>query len=269
VAEDSFSGKRGYSAFDRPIEIRDAAPAEVRAAVPHFAAEVGLPAHAVRSVVLETLCIPPDPQMWSSPNYVLQEAHQHLTSAEWFEVYDVAEALYREALALALSSAERYAERVNRLFLRLGVGWKLENGAIEARGSESFELQVARARTALDARDLPTARQEVHEALLDLSRRPTPDLTGAVQHAAAAMECIAREITGAPTLTLGDLLKRNPQLFPQPLGSAFEKVWGFASERARHLREGGSVDREEAELVVTLAAAAITYLLQKHPRPDA
>ena len=65
----------------------------------------------------------------------------------------------------------------------------LLNGRLESRGQEAFETAVDNARLALDEADLTTAKQEIHEALRDLSRRPDPDLTGAVQHAMAALEC--------------------------------------------------------------------------------
>ena len=32
---------------------------------------------------------------------------------------------------------------------------------------------------------------DLKEALLDISRRPTPDLTGAIHHAMAALECLS------------------------------------------------------------------------------
>jgi DNA (cytosine-5)-methyltransferase 1 len=43
---------------------------------------------------------------------------------------------------------------------------------------------------------------------------------------------------------------------PKPLDEALSKVWGYASERARHVLEGRNPNRQEAELVVGLAAAA-------------
>ena len=57
----------------------------------------------------------------------------------------------------------------------------------------------------------------------DLSRRPNPDITGAIQHAMAALECIARTVCGDGSSTLGALLKRNPDLIPKPLNEAVEK----------------------------------------------
>jgi len=79
----------------------------------------------------------------------------------------------------------------------------------------------------------------------------------------AALECVARDVAGDPKARLGQILQRYPGLLPAPLDNALEKVWGFASESARHVREGRTVDRAEAELVVGMAAAAATYMIAK------
>jgi hypothetical protein len=63
--------------------------------------------------------------------------------------------------------------------------------------------------------------------------------------------------------TLGALIKRHPGLIPKPLDAAVEKAWGYASERARHIQEGNEPIREEAELIVGIAATVATYLARK------
>lgn len=105
-----------------------------------------------------------------------------------------------------------------------------------------------------------TAATEVHEALRDLSRRPA-DLTGAVHHSVAALECTARDVLGEPKATLGPLI---PKLnLPKPLDTAVEKLWGYASNNARHLNEGGELVVEEVELVVSIACAVSTYIAKR------
>lgn len=111
--------------------------------------------------------------------------------------------------------------------------------------------------------DKKTAGRELHEALSDLSRRPQPDLTGAIQHAMAALECIARDACGDAKATLGEIMKKYPELIPSPLNEAISKIWGYASEMGRHLREGREPSREEAELIVGLSATCATYLANK------
>jgi len=101
--------------------------------------------------------------------------------------------------------------------------------------------------------------------LQDLSRRPEPDLTGAIQHSMAALECVARDFCGDSKTTLGELLKHYPEILPKPLDVAAEKVWGYASEMGRHIREGRVPKREEVEFIVGLAATVATYIIKKTP----
>jgi hypothetical protein len=121
--------------------------------------------------------------------------------------------------------------------------------------------QAERANDVLEQSNSSTAASELREANADLSRRP-PDLTGAVQHSLVALECVAREHCH-DNATFGKLLERNSNLFPKPLDKGIEKIWGFASEMGRHLREGRTPEEEEAELLVGLATACCTYLARK------
>jgi hypothetical protein len=144
-----------------------------------------------------------------------------------------------------------------------GIGWQLTDGAIVTRGSEAFEATVHAALPALEVAGLSTSKEELHKALADLSRRPQPDLTGAIQHAMAALECTARTASG-DRATLGDIIKRYPGLIPRLLDTAVEKAWGYASEKGRHLQEGRTPERDEVELIVGIAATISTYLAKKN-----
>lgn len=129
---------------------------------------------------------------------------------------------------------------------------------------ESFEAVVAKAREILSESGRGVAQREIHEALKDLSRRPEADLTGALQHGFAAVECVARDISGEPNLTLGRLLKKHPGLIPSSsLLTAVENMWEFACDQGRHLREGDELCDADVELAVVTAAAIATYLVRK------
>jgi len=79
----------------------------------------------------------------------------------------------------------------------------------------------------------------------------------------AALECTAREVAGNHRATPGEIIKYNPNLFPKPLDEAISKIWGFASEVGRQLREGREPERAEADLVVGIAAVACNYVSSK------
>jgi hypothetical protein len=156
-----------------------------------------------------------------------------------------------------------FDSEINSALRDLGIGWQLRDGVILARGVDAFEAVVTQANEALAAAGKETAHNELQEALKDISRRPESDATGAVQHSMAALECVAKDATGEPKATLGDILSRYNTVIPKPLDQAVHKLWGFASDKARHVREGQVLDRREAQLVVGLAAALANYLIQK------
>jgi hypothetical protein len=253
-----FSERHGYTPPDVDIIIRHEAPYELRGVIANLAYECGLKPHGLRSLVCRVLQAREDPSNWSAYPNIDNEVRELIDSAQWYEVYDIL-----EAIAGAVSDTARFETEINKYFRRRGIGWQLTNGHIETRGPESFEQSLSEARATLGEAGLTTASRELHEALADLSRRPDPDVTGAIQHALAALECVARETSGNPKATLGAILAQNRQLVPAPLDQALEKLWGFASEQGRHLREGRAPSFDEAALAVHIAAAVSQYLSKK------
>src|SRR5690606_20089701 len=99
---------------------------------------------------------------------------------------------------------ERFANELNEYFVINGIGWKIIEGQVEARGDKVFETAVKNVEAVLEAAKLPTAKTEIKEAIADLSRRPEPDITGAIQHSLACLECVIREVAGDRKATLGE-----------------------------------------------------------------
>jgi hypothetical protein len=266
----TFSERHGFEPAERKITIRHEFPKALRSVVVDIAYESGLrPAYA-RPIVCKVLRKREDPSNWSDYPNVDGEVREKLEDAEWYEVYDVIEAFYRWMKNGGGRQAwepkpqpEHFEREINKFFRKEGIGWQLVQGEIQIRGPEAYEEIVHKAAKDLRSKKLKTAAGELSEAIADLSQRPEPDVTGAVQHALAAVECAARDVTGDVKATLGELIKRNPRFFPPPLDVAVEKAWGFASEHGRHLREGREPAAEEAQLVVGLAAALSSYIAAK------
>lgn len=257
---DSFSTRHGFRrAHVAPISIREDAPHELRGVILQLAYESGLRPKTLRPVVCRTLRKREDEGNWSEYPNIDNEIRALIDDCEWYRVYDVI-----EAIAGATQEADKFEPELNAYFVENGIGWKLVNGKVEVRGAEVFERSVNLAASVLQVSGLSTARNELHEALGDLSRRPTPDVTGAIQHSMAALECVARAACGDEKATLGEIMKRYRDLIPKPLDEAVSKIWGFASENARHIAEGREPSFEEAELVVGMVAGVATYLAKKH-----
>lgn len=260
----SFSDRLGYKPPDAEITIREDAPDFVRDGVLMLGYACGLGPSSMRDAICEVLLKRPDPNNWS-PGNIESEVHHLIDLAPWYKIYDIAERLYRAVADGEFSGARQpeFERRLNQLFHEHGVGWQMNQGVIVARGSEPFELATRDAAQTMREAGTPVAANELHEALCDISRRPSADVTGAIQHSMAALECVAREVDGS-TDTLGKIIGRLS--FPPPLDGALHKLWGFASEQGRHIQEGRQPKFEEAELVVTVASAVSVYLLRAAAR---
>lgn len=246
------------------ISVRSDAPYEFRGVLVDLAYECGIRPKSMRSIVCRLLRTRPDPNNWSEYPNVDAEVRDLIDDCEWYYVYDIVEAIASKMEQEQFSNElEKFTNELNAYFISNGIGWKLVSTSIEAREPESLESTISVARQVL-TKVAPTAQKELSEALHDLSRRPDPDITGAIQHAMASLECLSRQLTGDSKGTLGEILKRNPDLIPPPLDQAVSKSWGFASEYARHIREGREPKFEEAQLLVGVCASVATYLVAEH-----
>lgn len=260
-----FSKRHGYTK-PKEITIWEDAPESLRRFVLDQLGAAGYSASAIRQMICSVLLVRPG-AIWS--NEIWPEAENLVYGCEWFKMYDFIEFSYGELGRIrpkeysedeGLARSQAYQDALNEFFVDEGIGWQMVGGEIITRGTETFESNVHGAVEALELAGRLTARDEIHEALLDLSRRPEADLTGAIQHAMAALECVARDVCGDERATLGEVIRRYPNTIPKPLDESVSKAWGFASEMARHIREGRNPERKEVELIVGLAATVATYL---------
>jgi hypothetical protein len=262
-----FSKRHRYSVGPKEITIREDAPENLRYFMLETVVELGWAPSSLRDVVCRVLRTSPNPGNWSEYPNVWGEVEGLVYHCNWFKVYDIIEAIHARMVkndgSRGQNDPPQFTEALNEFFVEEGIGWQLVDGHIGTRGTETFESVVTEATAALEATKRPTAAKHLHEALQDLSRRPEADLPGAVYHAMGSLECVARDLTGDSKATLGEVLKRHPSLLPKPLDEALSKIWGYASNEARHVEEGREPKRQEAELLVGLAAALSTYLTRK------
>jgi hypothetical protein len=271
---DFFSQRRGLAGPPAGTLFREEMPTSFRrflTELPHNSS-IGLEFHEMRDVVCDVL------QVWPKQHEVPYVDYKpHLQQCEWFRIYDIIEGIYKLLEEKQSQSFNRYANTfvgvINQALVDQNLGWQLDySGEVIARGDETFEHTVKLAVQELEGRQ--TTRKRIQEAINDLSRRPEPDLSGAISHAFAAMECIIGDIKYTPdeirdtNHTFGVYLRRHPDLFrSEDLKGGFQQLWRFANnEGSRHGKEGIEPAREEAELIVSLAATLITYLNRRHPK---
>lgn len=217
----------------------------------------------IRRVICNVLRSPEEPSNWSEYPNVWGEVQDRMLAADWYEVYDIVEAFANECSRNG--ELPLFSDCVNQLFAEEGIGWRLNETFLEVHGDPAFEGDLTAAEDELEESDFARAASELREARSDLSRRPEPDLSGAVTHAMGALECVSREVTGDRRSTLGQIVARNPDLFPRPLDEAASRLWGYASDQARHVREDRKLEWEDVLLVVGVAGVLCSYL---NAKPD-
>lgn len=256
-----FSRRYGFAPSERDQLIREDAPESLRCGLLQIVHdELDKKPRWLRSVICGVLRVRENPDNWSDYPNIWQEIQDMVLSCDWFRVYDIIEEIYKLLLRKKV-----FEVKINDLFVEEGIGWQLVDGEIQVRGDEAFERILADSAEALDQPGMTTATSELREAIRDLSRRPKPDLSGATQHAMAALECVARQVSGDEKATLGGVIKKHTDLFPPPVDKAVEKLWGYASEQARHARESRDLAWEEVQLIVGISAVLCSYLVQKEP----
>lgn len=270
-----FSRRYGYRG-PRDIAVREDAPQGLRVGFLQILHdELRLSYNQIRELTCRALRTFPDDSNFSEIPNVRDEVVGLIQGCHWYQVYDIIEAahhyLVREApyaQGVPHGNADTFTTRMNELFEEEGIGWQLIDGQVVTRGPAEFEHAVAEAVVRVEEAGYQTAKRELEEARRDLSRRPEPDITGAIQHCMAALECTARSVSSDERATLGEIIGRHGARLeiPRPLDNAIEKMWGYASEMARHVREGRVPAREEAELLLSTSAALISYLIQKDQR---
>jgi hypothetical protein len=257
----SFFERHGIELPNSPIKIRREAPEILRKAVWSFAMQAGLEKTTVSNILREII-----PCEDFEPLRPISSMYSAWMKCDWPYVY-----LGIESIGIILRDLEHCSPNVfeahlNDFFRRHGYAWKIVDCRVEIRGPEAVETTVNQALKKLASEDLGTASNELHEALKDLSRKPEPDITGAIQHAGAALECVAKEISGDPKKTFGAILNDNPTMFPKPLDDAAHKIWGFLSNNGRHIAEGVKPEHDVAFLVTGFVAALAAYLSDKRVR---
>lgn len=261
-SESRFSRRHGFGRqYDGPLIYHDA-PERLRVGTLSLIHDdLKKPPSWIRDVICGVRRVRPDPSNWSPYPNIWGEAQDLVYGAEWFEFYDFVE---------ACADAERqrghldeFEERMNRLFEEEHIGWRLNEGVLEVHGDDTLETVTGTTEEELEQSGFQVASQEFREARTDLSRRPEPDLSGAVHHAMAALEAVAREVSGDSKCTLGEIIKKHPELLPPPVDDAAAKLWGFASEQGRHCREDRQLEWPETLLVVGIAGTLCSYLSAK------
>jgi hypothetical protein len=180
---------------------------------------------------------------------------QHFFEGKWYEAYNFIEFLLQDSSTFLDESAIHWLNEV----------LETENAAYRIVGHEVLEItdtnEIKAIEDALAHPDAPV-RLHIQSALTMLSDRENPDYRNSIKESISAVEAACRIVTGLKAATLGDALKKVPNLYPA-LQKSFLALYGFTSDAAgiRHsLLEESELTYADAKFMLASCAAFVSYL---------
>ena len=248
--------KKGLFQTKKDIVIYDDAPEEFRMGLFLLIKKCGIKPKNIRELMRGIFLRRLDA---FSVNYsnIWEELEAIIFECEWYSVYDMCEESYKYIYS---DIRAEFSNEVNNLFRRYGIGWKFQGGKIVSRECDEIEAHIEKTASSLNISN--PALQALNNAKRDLNRRPVADLHGACEHAIAALECMARQITGKEKNNLKTLIKTHAQELdiPKHLDTALEKLWEYALENAKRLKKSRKKTRNEVDLFLGITSTMLTYL---------
>lgn len=108
----------------------------------------------------------------------------------------------------------------------------------------------------------PLERAHLMRAIEFLGVGATPDYRNSIKEAISAVEATCRTVSGKPSATLGDAIKKIEGIHPV-LAAAFSKLYGYTSDESgiRHaLSNDDRVSHADALFMLVACSAFISYL---------
>lgn len=168
------------------------------------------------------------------------------------------------------SKMNKYSEDFNAILEQEKSGYRLIDGIISPIVRE---IEIACIEEASNTQ-FSAVNTHLQKALQFYSDRENPDYENSIKEAISAVEsmcCIITGMSGAQA-TLGNALKRledNGLILHRALKSAFEKMYGYASD-TNGIRHGGidfrNAPSEDAKYMLISCSAFINYLIEKYSK---
>lgn len=179
----------------------------------------------------------------------------HFLGCPWFEVYDMIEWFLQDRDSLMDDKGIQF---LNDILER-------ENAAYRVVGRQVAEITDSNEIKAIeDALELPEdpVRQHISRALQFLSDREAPDYRNSIKESISAVEASCRLVSGLSSATLGDALKKIPNIHPA-LQKSFLALYGFTSDSngIRHsLMDEPTLTYADAKFMLSTCSAFVSYL---------
>lgn len=217
-------------------------------------------------------------------------ALQLLRDLPWVRVFEFCERMYAKLLQPKMSTAREpeelislaharnhFSEELNRLVLEDNFAYSFSDGSFRRPGSRHFQSTSSAAQRLLVRPELRDARSHYGKAMRFFDGGPQSDYPNAVKESVAALEAAIKALfSEGKEKDVRKILQRisgtTATAVPPTLSKAIDQLYSFRGAGAGVAHggaEGGVVTAEVAELVMTISAGVIVYLVALDSRMHA
>ncbi len=190
----------------------------------------------------------------------------------WWQFYDIVQQISQlVSQQWGDECSINISERVNTVFAREGIPWKIEDGEVVRALAPSIQEQIREASALLTNPRFEGPDEQFKRAIGCMNQRPGPDEENCVKDAVGALEGVANIIAGTTGAQLNTLLHQEPfQSGIHPtIRQSIEKIYAYrgAAPGVGHSQVGpATVSIAEATWVLATSAATILYFVAKFPQ---
>jgi len=216
----------------------------------------------------------------------LEEVRVRLHLLTWYQVYLFCERVYAKLLSefteeyrvvVTLAEVRQYfTDEINQIVHEENLAFHFVDGQFSRRGRAQTQRAIERAGVVLSDPRFETVRKFYNKARQSFDRRPDPDNENCVKDALCALEACIEVLTSRNASrdfekTVRQLQGNQSDQIPVPVGESMIKIHGYrgSGQGVSHAAiQGNRVSQTEAELVLSLTASYITYLIDLFPQKE-
>jgi len=210
------------------------------------------------------------------------QALWHLEKMTWEQIYTFCERAYLKLLApigntnydinsdyweeeMPLGEVQKYFEaEINNILVEENLAYHFVNGQFQRRGRAQTQKNIQRVGTVLANPDLADARNHYNRARAFFDQRPEPDVQNCVKEAVCALEsCVFTLSKQSNSNNFTKTIKQIEKI-PPTISEGIVKLYAYRGDAkgvAHAAPQGSQVSEIEAELVLSLVASYITYIV--------
>jgi len=189
---------------------------------------------------------------------------------EGYQFYDICQVMWANPYSehSKLKHQSDFSTQVNALFKEELLGYEMENGLVEKRGSAFVDAQIKEARYLLKEPEFKSADELFEKAIKAINTRPKPDSENCIKDAVASVESVGKIIRNDKNARIDNIIKEAIQkgVIPKLLGDPIIKLYAYRGNEPAVAHGGiepSKVTPDEAEFVLAMSAVIIIYLVSK------